>query len=190
MCSQILLKKFNTTTAGQELTHILCNPNVHHRVHNSTPPVSNLSHINPVPNNPVSLQSISLIFYQLRLLSQSWLSPLPFPTEALCAIPLFPTSATFFTHVILLDLINRKKSRRQQKLRGLSLCCFLLLLLLLRCHYSPVRTFASLMYFNKSVSFLTSYPNFQLCVYYYLFAHNSTICFWSSFQSTSLRITF
>jgi hypothetical protein len=38
----------NTSSASQEIPHILCNPNVHYRVHKSSPLICNLTQTNPV----------------------------------------------------------------------------------------------------------------------------------------------
>jgi hypothetical protein len=45
--------------ATQELLSILCNPEIHHRIHISPPPVPILSQIDPIPTIPSYLSKIN-----------------------------------------------------------------------------------------------------------------------------------
>jgi hypothetical protein len=61
---------------AQEYPNIPWKPKVHHRVHNSPPPVHNLSQINPVHTTPSSLDwqitiAVDTVLYECLLLSFS-----------------------------------------------------------------------------------------------------------------------
>jgi hypothetical protein len=57
----------NSRSASQEMTHLLWNPNVHYRVHNSTPPVPILSYRRPIHTLPTNIPKNHLILsFHLR----------------------------------------------------------------------------------------------------------------------------
>jgi hypothetical protein len=59
--------KANSSWASQEIPSILCNPQVHFRVHSSLPLIPILSHIMPVHDLPSYLRSILKLFSHLYL---------------------------------------------------------------------------------------------------------------------------
>ena len=83
-------REANRSSASQEIPLILFNPKVHSRIHNSPPPLSILSHIDPV-HSPIHLPKIILILSShLRLCLPSGLLPSGFPTKTLYAPLLSP----------------------------------------------------------------------------------------------------
>jgi hypothetical protein len=95
--------KTNSFSADQEIPHILCNPNAHYRV--SQNPATCPNH-EPDQSNPhhhsISLHSIlisSPIYVAAFQVSLSF----RFPHQG----PVCTIRATYFAHLILLDLITR-----------------------------------------------------------------------------------
>ena len=74
----------NWLLASQEIPRILWNPKVHYRLHNSPPPVSILSLINPThATHPTSLRFILILSSHLRLVLPSGLFLTGFLTKSL-----------------------------------------------------------------------------------------------------------
>ena len=98
----------NSSSANQEIPHILWNPTVHFRSQKCPPlPVPILSRIIPVhASHPTSWKSI-LILSHLFLGLPSGLFPSGFPTKTLCAPLLSLIRATCPAHHILLDFVTR-----------------------------------------------------------------------------------
>ena len=96
----------NTSSASQEISRILWNPKVHHRIHNIPPPVPIPSQIDTVHPHPTALRSILILSSHLRLRLPSGLLPSGFPTKALYASLLVSIRATSSAHLSLLDLIT------------------------------------------------------------------------------------
>ena len=99
----------NWFSTSQEISHILCKPNVLYRFHKCPPHASILSQINlsmPLPQ-PTSWRPIFILSSHLRLGLPSGLFPSGFSTKILQAYPLSPTRATCPAHPILFDLISR-----------------------------------------------------------------------------------
>ena len=83
------------SSASQETPHILCNPKVHHRIQNSPPPVSILSHIHPVHLYPSHFLEIhfNIILPSVSRFSKWFLpprSPHPKPYMHLSCVPHVP----------------------------------------------------------------------------------------------------
>jgi len=94
----------NRLAANQEIPRILWNPKVHYRIHKCPPPVTNLSHLDPI----YYFLKIHLnISSHLRLDLPRGLFPSGFPIKTLYT-PLFsPIRSTCPAHLILLDQITR-----------------------------------------------------------------------------------
>jgi hypothetical protein len=103
--------------ATQELPKILWNPNVHYRVHNSTPLVHILSQTNPVyTTHPIYLRSIVIQCTHLCLGLPCGLFPSGFPTNILHAFLFYSIRATCPAHLVLLDLVRRIMLGEEYKL--------------------------------------------------------------------------
>jgi hypothetical protein len=79
--------RVNTFSACQEIPLILPNLRLHHRVHDSSPPVPILSHINPIHALPILFPKrfIQILSSHLRLGLSSGLFTPGFPTDNLYA---------------------------------------------------------------------------------------------------------
>jgi hypothetical protein len=88
---------------------ILWNPKVHHRIHNSPPPVPILSQLDPIytPPHRTPRRSILILSSHLCLGLSSGLLPSGFPAETVYAHLLIPIPATCSANLSLLDLITR-----------------------------------------------------------------------------------
>ena len=122
---QSLSWEANQFSASQAIPHILWNPKFHYGIHKSPPPVSILSHIDPVQANI----SHCLKFYLNIILpsgpgSSKWSLSLSFPTKTMYTPLLAPIRATCTAHLILLDLIIHKILSEYRSLSSL-LCSFL-----------------------------------------------------------------
>ena len=97
-----------TFSASQEIPHILWYPNVHYRIHKSSPHVPLLSKINQVYDSPLQFLNMHFnIIPHLRLGLPSGIFPSNLATKTLYAPHLFPIRATCPAHLIFLYLITR-----------------------------------------------------------------------------------
>ena len=78
----------NRFSATQKILRILWNPKVHDRIHNSPPPVPNLSQFNPVhASHPISWRPILVLSSHLRQGLPSDPRPSGLPTKSLYNCP-------------------------------------------------------------------------------------------------------
>jgi hypothetical protein len=100
-----------------ELTSWRKNPKVHHRTHNSPPPVPVLSQSNPINTpKPISLRSILIPSSHLLLGLPSGLLPSGFHTKTLYTFLSSPMRATCPAHLIRFDLTCLMISGNEYKL--------------------------------------------------------------------------
>jgi len=91
----------NRLSASQEIPRILCNPNVHYRIHKCPPPVPILSQLDPVHAPIPHFLKIHLnIILHLRLGLPSSIFPSGFPTKTLYAPLVSPINNTWPAHFI------------------------------------------------------------------------------------------
>jgi len=105
--NRVLLGKRILFSSSQQIFRILYNPNVHYRIHNSTPFAPTRSRNNPIHVSPTYFLKkhfkIVLLFTPIPL--NPFLS-LKFCNETLYEFTFSPTHVTRPTHFILLDLIT------------------------------------------------------------------------------------
>ena len=89
----------NRSSASQEISRILWNPEVHYRSHKRS--------IQSMPPHPTSWIPILILSSHLCLGLVSTLFPSGFPTKTLYAHLLYPVCATCSAHFIFLHLITR-----------------------------------------------------------------------------------
>jgi len=116
----------NSHSSCQEIPHLLSNPKVHYFVHKSKPLVPILSQIHPeTPSYPISLRSILILVFHLRLSLPNCLFPSGSPTKILYSFLISPMLATCPAQLILLDLIIIMIFSQAYNLWSSSLCSFL-----------------------------------------------------------------
>jgi hypothetical protein len=124
---QSLSWEANSHSSSQEIPHLLCNPKVHYRVHKGSPLVPVLSQmIQSTPSHRISLKSILILPFRLRLGFPSDIFHLDFPTKFLHEFLIAGMRATYPTNLILLDLITLLILGETYKLWGSSLCSLVL----------------------------------------------------------------
>ena len=114
----------NRFSSSQAIPRILWNPEVHYDVYYRPLPVPILNQINPV-YNPFHFLIVHLnIIVPSTPGFPSGLRASGFPTKWLYTPLLFPVRATWSTHFIILDFINRIFGEEYRSLSS-SLCSFL-----------------------------------------------------------------
>ena len=99
---------------------------MHYRIHMYPPPVSILSHIDPV--HVLTYHSLKFhlnIILPSRLGSSKWSPSLSFPTKTMCTPHVSPIRAASIAYLILLDLITRTILGEEYRSLSSSLCSFL-----------------------------------------------------------------
>ena len=116
----------NSPSASQEISRILWNPNVHYRVHKSSPHIPILNQINLIyAPIPLLEDPFLILSSHLRLGLPSGLLPPGIPTKVMYAPLLSPIRATYLAHLILLDLITRMWFGEEYRSWSSSLCSLL-----------------------------------------------------------------
>ena len=103
----------NMSSATQAFPRVLRNQKVHHRIHNSPPPVPILSKIDPVYAPKFKLSKIH--FNIIHLGFPSGLLPSGFTTKYVYAPLLSAIRATCRAYLCLLDLIHRMTYREEYR---------------------------------------------------------------------------
>jgi hypothetical protein len=115
----------NRFSASQEIPRTLWKPNVHYRIHKCPPPLTILSHLDPVYAQTFHFLKIYLtIMYPFTPGSFQWPLSFRFHTETLYTPLLSPTRTTCPSHLILLCFIIRNIFGEQYRSLRSSLCSF------------------------------------------------------------------
>jgi hypothetical protein len=112
----------NSFSASQEIPHILWNPEVHYRIHKSSPPVPILSQFNPVHDPSHVLKIHFNIILPSTSESPKWSPDFRSPQENPLCTSLYPIRATRPAYLILLDLITRMIFGDEYRSLSSSLC--------------------------------------------------------------------
>ena len=97
----------NSSSVIQRIPRILCNPKVHYRIHNSSPPVPILGQINPVDAPHHIWRYVLILSSHLHLGLPSGLFPFTYPHQNPVSTSPLPIRATCHAHFVHLDLITR-----------------------------------------------------------------------------------
>jgi hypothetical protein len=110
----------NSFSASQEVSYILWNPEVHHRIHKSPPPVPILSHLNPVHAHPTSWRSILILSSHLHVGLPSGRLPSGLPAKILYAPVFSPIRAYVCVYIYIYNCRNQAQQiKRELRLSGI-----------------------------------------------------------------------